>query len=57
MSTPITQLTDDEIWEELLHSEASRKFLAEQVRKAEEILNNGFTTETNRLVLCHLKYL
>ena len=43
MSTPAT---DNEIWDELLHSEASRKFLAEQVRKAEEILNNGLTTET-----------
>lgn len=39
MNAQTTPATDEEIWEELLNSEASRKFLAEQVRKAEEILN------------------
>lgn len=38
MNAQSTPATDEEIWEELLNSKASRKFLAEQVRKAEEIL-------------------
>lgn len=29
---------DEEIWDELLNSEASKKFLDEQVKKAEELL-------------------
>lgn len=38
MNAQTTPATHEEIWEELLHSEASRKFLAEQVKKAEELL-------------------
>ena len=31
--------TGEDIWDELLNSEASKRFLDEQVRKAEELLN------------------
>jgi len=41
MSTHATQVTDDENWEELLNSEASRKFLAEQVKMAEDLLKSN----------------
>lgn len=30
--------SDEEIWDELLNSEASKRFLDEQVKKAEELL-------------------
>lgn len=39
MTAPSTPATDDAIWEELLASEASHKFLAEQVSKAQELLD------------------
>lgn len=31
---------DEDIWEKLLQSEASKQFLKEQSRKAEDLLNN-----------------
>ena len=41
-STPMTDQsplpTDEEIWDELLNSEASKRLLDEQVKKAEELL-------------------
>ncbi|WP_272945658.1 hypothetical protein [Paraburkholderia mimosarum] len=30
--------TDEDIWDELLHSEASKRFLEKQINKAEELL-------------------
>lgn len=30
--------TDEDIWDELLHSEASKRFLEEQIKKAEKLL-------------------
>jgi hypothetical protein len=32
-------LSDDEIWDELLNSEESKKFLDEQIKEAEMLLN------------------
>lgn len=46
MSAQTTPATDEEIWEELLNSEASRKFLAEQVNKAEEFLKKTLGSES-----------
>ena len=41
-STPMTDQsplpTDEELWDELLNSEASKRLLDEQVKKAEELL-------------------
>jgi hypothetical protein len=33
--------SDDEIWDELLNSEASKKFLDDQIKKAEELLKQS----------------
>jgi hypothetical protein len=35
--SPLT--TDEDIWDNLLNSEASKRFLDEQVKKAEELLD------------------
>ena len=41
MTAQSTPATDDAIWEELLASEASHKFLAQQVMMAEDLLNSN----------------